>query len=118
MDHWRQLEARQQPSWPDAHALHEATTRLAEVPPLVFAGEADRLRELLASASRGEAFLLQGGDCAETFAELSQQLVVVTHDLDLVSDFDRVLVVDEGRVVIDDSPGPALDGYRRIALGR
>ena len=55
---------------------------------------------------------------AETFAELSQQLVVVTHDLDLVSDFDRVLVVDEGRVVIDDSPGPALDGYRRIALGR
>ncbi|HLS64631.1 MAG TPA: 3-deoxy-7-phosphoheptulonate synthase class II [Ruania sp.] len=71
LDHWRQLEARQQPSWPDAHALHEATTRLAEVPPLVFAGEADRLRELLAAASRGEAFLLQGGDCAETFAELS-----------------------------------------------
>ena len=55
---------------------------------------------------------------AETFAGLSQQLVVVTHDLDLVSDFDRVLVVDGGRVVIDDSPGPALDGYRRIALGR
>ena len=55
---------------------------------------------------------------AETFATLPQQLVVVTHDLDLVADFDRVLVVDGGRVVIDDSPGPALAGYRRIALGR
>ena len=54
---------------------------------------------------------------AETFAALEQQLVVVTHDLDLVADFDRVLVVDGGRVVIDDSPGPALAGYRRIALG-
>lgn len=54
---------------------------------------------------------------AETFAALPQQLVVVTHDLDLVSDFDRVLVVDGGRVVIDDAPGPALAGYRRIALG-
>ncbi|GLB62938.1 ABC transporter ATPase [Dietzia sp. NCCP-2495] len=54
---------------------------------------------------------------AETFATLPQQLVVVTHDLDLVADFDRVLVVDGGRVVIDDSPGPALDGYRQIALG-
>ena len=53
---------------------------------------------------------------AETFAALPQQLVVVTHDLDLVADFDRVLVVDSGRVVIDDSPGPALAGYRRIAL--
>ena len=55
---------------------------------------------------------------ATTFADLPQQLVVVTHDLDLVADFDRVLVVDDGRVVIDDSPGPALDGYRRIALER
>ena len=55
---------------------------------------------------------------AETFAALEQQLVVVTHDLDLVADFDRVLVVDGGRVVIDDYPGPALAGYRRIALER
>ena len=55
---------------------------------------------------------------ADTFGALPQQLVVVTHDLDLVADFDRVLVVDGGRVVIDDSPGPALSGYRRIALER
>ncbi|AVZ41124.1 cobalt ABC transporter ATP-binding protein [Dietzia sp. JS16-p6b] len=53
---------------------------------------------------------------AETFAGLSQQLVVVTHDLGLVADFDRVLVVDGGRVVIDDAPAAALSGYRRIAL--
>ncbi len=71
LDHWRQFDAKQQPSWPDPQALRAATARLAEVPPLVFAGEADRLSELLAAASRGEAFLLQGGDCAETFADLS-----------------------------------------------
>lgn len=55
---------------------------------------------------------------AETFAGLPQQLVVVTHDLDLVADFDRVLVVDGGRVVADDSPAASLDAYRRIALRR
>lgn len=71
LDHWREVDAQQQPSWPDAQALGEATARLAEVPPLVFAGEADRLRDHLAAASRGEAFLLQGGDCAETFADLT-----------------------------------------------
>ena len=53
---------------------------------------------------------------ARTFAELPQQLVVVTHDLELVATFDRVLVVDGGRVVIDDAPSAALAGYRRIAL--
>ena len=71
LDHWREFDPKQQPHWPDAQALREVTARLAEVPPLVFAGEADRLRDLLAAASRGEAFLLQGGDCAETFAELN-----------------------------------------------
>lgn len=55
---------------------------------------------------------------AETFEGLPQQLVVVTHDLDLVADVDRVLVVDGGHVVVDDSPGVALAAYRRIALGR
>ena len=53
---------------------------------------------------------------SDTFASLTQQLVVVTHDLDLVSDFDRVLVVDGGRVVADGIPSTALDAYRRIAL--
>lgn len=60
---------RQQPTWPDQAALTAASERLAASPPLVFAGEADALRDRLAKAQRGEAFLLQGGDCAEVFAE-------------------------------------------------
>lgn len=67
LDGYRNLEAKQQPTWPDASAVDRAYTELAAQPPLVFAGEADQLRERLASAARGEAFLLQGGDCAETF---------------------------------------------------
>lgn len=67
LDAYRTLEAKQQPSWPDAEAARAASASLATQPPLVFAGEADQLRERLAAAARGEAFLLQGGDCAETF---------------------------------------------------
>lgn len=69
LDHWRDLPAAQQPSWPDQDQLDAVVAELSVVPPLVFAGECDDLRERLALASRGEAFLLQGGDCAETFAE-------------------------------------------------
>ncbi|GAB2559705.1 class II 3-deoxy-7-phosphoheptulonate synthase [Leucobacter ruminantium] len=67
LDAYRALEAKQQPSWPDPAAVAAASAELATQPPLVFAGEADQLRERLAAAARGEAFLLQGGDCAETF---------------------------------------------------
>jgi 3-deoxy-7-phosphoheptulonate synthase len=63
-----QLPAAQQPVWPDAGALDAAVSELATYPPLVFAGECDVLRDRMAAASRGEAFVLQGGDCAETFA--------------------------------------------------
>jgi len=69
LDAWRTMSARQQPAWPDAAAVVAATAELATMPPLVFAGEADILTTRLAAAGRGEAFLLQGGDCAETFAE-------------------------------------------------
>ncbi len=62
------LPAAQQPSWPDGAALQEAVDTLATYPPLVFAGECDVLRSRMAAAARGEAFVLQGGDCAETFA--------------------------------------------------
>jgi 3-deoxy-7-phosphoheptulonate synthase len=62
------LPAGQQPRWPDADALDAARATLLTYPPLVFAGECDLLRERMASAGRGEAFVLQGGDCAETFA--------------------------------------------------
>jgi len=59
--------AAQQPHWPDPTALDAAVTRLRGVPPLVFAGECDDLKSKLAAVARGESFLLQGGDCAETF---------------------------------------------------
>jgi 3-deoxy-7-phosphoheptulonate synthase len=68
LDHWRTLPIKQQPAWPDPTAVAAASTELASMPPLVFAGEVDQLRERLARAARGDAFLLQGGDCAETFA--------------------------------------------------
>ncbi|MGV9710557.1 energy-coupling factor ABC transporter ATP-binding protein [Gordonia sp. NPDC003424] len=50
----------------------------------------------------------------DVFATLDEQLVVLTHDLDMVADFDRVIVLDEGRVVADDSPGPAVAAYRAL----
>jgi 3-deoxy-7-phosphoheptulonate synthase len=62
------LGAAQQPSYPDQAAVDAAVARLRSFPPLVFAGECDRLKDKLAAVTRGEAFLLQGGDCAETFA--------------------------------------------------
>ncbi len=64
---WRDRPAVQQPGWPDPAALAEVTGQLARLPPLVFAGECDLLRERLAAVAQGEAFVLQGGDCAETF---------------------------------------------------
>ncbi len=68
LDHWRTLPIKQQPQWPDATAAAAASAELATLPPLVFAGEVAMLRDRLARAARGDAFLLQGGDCAETFA--------------------------------------------------
>jgi 3-deoxy-7-phosphoheptulonate synthase len=68
LDYWRQLPIKQQPQWDDAAEVNLVSQTLSTLPPLVFAGEVDQLRERLAAAARGEAFLLQGGDCAETFA--------------------------------------------------
>ena len=68
LDYWRELPIKQQPQWPDASAVAAASTQIASFPPLVFAGEVDDLREKLGQAASGNAFLLQGGDCAETFA--------------------------------------------------
>ncbi|MGN6522657.1 MAG: class II 3-deoxy-7-phosphoheptulonate synthase [Actinomycetes bacterium] len=65
---WVQLPAAQQPVWEDDAALAETGERLRAMPPLVFAGECDTLRTALAEVAAGRAFLLQGGDCAETFA--------------------------------------------------
>ncbi len=68
MDFWRTLPIKQQPEWLDPDAARAASDEIASLPPLVFAGEVDQLRGRLATASEGKAFVLQGGDCAETFA--------------------------------------------------
>jgi len=64
---WTDRPAKQQPTWPDAHAAQAAIDELAERPPLIFAGEARQLTEDLGRVASGEAFLLQAGDCAESF---------------------------------------------------
>jgi 3-deoxy-7-phosphoheptulonate synthase len=68
---WRAYPALQQPEWPDGAAAAAAVERLHANPPLVFAGEARQLREGLAQVLEGRAFLLQAGDCVESFTELS-----------------------------------------------
>jgi len=70
-DGWRSKPRVQMPDYLDAAALETVEAQLRRYPPLVFAGEARSLKAQLAAASRGEAFLLQGGDCAESFAEFS-----------------------------------------------
>ena len=68
---WRAYPRIQMPDYPDAAALNAVEAQLAKYPPLVFAGEARRLRAHLADVAAGRAFLLQGGDCAESFGEFS-----------------------------------------------
>ncbi|KQO56218.1 MULTISPECIES: 3-deoxy-7-phosphoheptulonate synthase class II [unclassified Methylobacterium] len=80
---WRNLPIQQVPAYPDAAALETVETQLASFPPLVFAGEARKLKSALARVSTGEAFLLQGGDCAESFDE---------HSADNIRDFFRVFL--------------------------
>jgi len=68
---WRQKTVRQMPTYPDQDALYSVEAELAHQPPLVFAGEARALKQHLARVAHGEAFLLQGGDCAESFKEFN-----------------------------------------------
>jgi 3-deoxy-7-phosphoheptulonate synthase len=82
-DSWRKLPALQMPNYPDQLALAEVERQLASFPPLVFAGEARNLTKALARVAAGEAFLLQGGDCAESFAE---------HGANNIRDFFRVFL--------------------------
>ncbi len=72
---WRAKPRVQMPDYPDAAALKAVERQLNQYPPLVFAGEARRLKQALGQAARGEAFLLQGGDCAESFAEFSADTI-------------------------------------------
>jgi 3-deoxy-7-phosphoheptulonate synthase len=82
-DSWRGKPVLQMPNYPDAGALADVETQLSTFPPLVFAGEARNLKKSLARVAKGEAFLLQGGDCAESFAE---------HGANNIRDFFRVFL--------------------------
>ena len=82
-DSWRSRPVMQVPEYPDAKALADVEAQLATFPPLVFAGEARNLKKALARVAAGEAFLLQGGDCAESFAE---------HGANNIRDFFRVFL--------------------------
>ena len=72
---WRGKPRVQMPDYSENPSLHSVETRLSQYPPLVFAGEARRLKKLLGAASEGNAFLLQGGDCAEAFSQFSADLI-------------------------------------------
>ena len=72
---WRNHPIRQSPTYPDAAKLAEVEGRIASYPPLVFAGEARRLKAALAMASDGRAFVLQGGDCAESFGDFNANMI-------------------------------------------
>ncbi|MCI1436899.1 MAG: 3-deoxy-7-phosphoheptulonate synthase class II [Acetobacter indonesiensis] len=74
-DSWRSFPVKQMPTYPDAAALKAVEDRLHVYPPLVFAGEVRRLRNQLAQASKGQAFVLQGGACAESFSEFKADVV-------------------------------------------
>ncbi|MGL4440857.1 MAG: 3-deoxy-7-phosphoheptulonate synthase class II, partial [Bosea sp. (in: a-proteobacteria)] len=82
-DSWRQKPVQQVPQYPDAEALASVEKTLAGFPPLVFAGEARKLKRALGKVAAGEAFLLQGGDCAESFEE---------HSADNIRDFFRMFL--------------------------
>ena len=82
-DSWRSKPILQVPDYPGRQALADVEKQLATFPPLVFAGEARNLKKALGHVAAGRAFLLQGGDCAESFAE---------HGADNIRDFFRVFL--------------------------
>ncbi len=103
-DSWQAFPAEQQPEWPDEAALEQSLKTLGGLPPLVFAGEARELTEQLGRVSRGEAFLLQAGDCAESFDALSADMIR-----------DKLRVILQMAVVLTYSAGVPVVKVGRIA---
>src|SRR5262245_1451189 len=103
-DSWRNKPIVQVPDYPDRQALADVEAQLASFPPLVFAGEARSLKKALARVCAGEAFLLQGGDCAESFAE---------HGANNIRDFFRVFL--QMAVVLTFAAGSPIVKVGRIA---
>ncbi len=101
---WRKKPIRQVPEYPEAEALAQVERKLSTFPPLVFAGEVRQLKNALADVAEGRAFLLQGGDCAESFAE---------HNADNIRDFFRVFL--QMAVVLTYAGGQPVVKLGRIA---
>ena len=101
-DSWKTFEATQQPIWPDHDSLQKVLEELSALPPLVFAGEARNLTEQLAAVSRREAFLLQAGDCAESFDtsadSIRDRLRVILQMAVILTYYTGVPVVKVGRI--------------------
>lgn len=95
---WRDFPIKQQPTYEDKAALEAVEKELASFPPLIFAGEARTLKEQLAKAGRGEAFLLQGGDCAESFSDFNAQ--TIKNLFKLMLQMNMVLMYSTGKPVI------------------
>jgi 3-deoxy-7-phosphoheptulonate synthase len=100
---WQSFEARHQPEWPDPGELEQALKTLNDQPPLVFAGEARNLTAQLGNVARGEAFLLQAGDCAESFDSSADSIR------------DRLRVILQMAIVLTYSGGTPLVKVGRIA---
>src|SRR5438045_1132774 len=90
---WRKKPILQVPDYPDQAALAAVETQLATFPPLVFAGEARSLKKALGKVALGEGFLLQGGDCAESFSEPSANNVSANNIRDFLRVFLQMAVV-------------------------
>ena len=101
---WRAKPVQQIPEYPDPAALKAVEQQLAGFPPLVFAGEARKLKRALSKVAAGEAFLLQGGDCAESFGE---------HSADNIRDFFRLFL--QMAVVLTFAGGSPVVKVGRIA---
>ena len=99
---WRDFLALQQPEWPDPEAHSQALKELSSLPPLVFAGESRDLTENLAAVCTGEAFLLQAGDCAESFDtsadSIRDRLRVILQMAIVLTYFTGVPVIKVGRI--------------------
>ena len=95
---WRAFPIKQQPTYEDKELLEKVEAKLATYPPLIFAGEARKLKEKLAAAGRGEAFLLQGGDCAESFSDFNAQNI--KNLFKLMLQMNMVLMHSTGKPVV------------------
>lgn len=95
---WRAFPIKQQPTYQDQALLSTIEERLSTYPPLIFAGEAKKLKEKLAAAGRGEAFLLQGGDCAESFSDFNAKNI--KNLFKLMLQMNMVLMYSTGKPIV------------------